>query len=107
MEVIKYIPMGLFTLFASKLLILGNINLESCLVLLILAAVHTIYHLKLRLDSIKELDGKLYLLETQVKEHKQSQEAALNEQRAQISALRDGIAGLKVASGMRFPQNVR
>lgn len=107
MEVIKYIPMGLFTLFASKLLILGNINLESCLVLLILAAVHTIYHLKLRLDSVKELDGKLSSLEAQIKEHKQSQEAALNDQRTQIAALKDGITGLKVASGMRFPQNVR
>lgn len=95
LEVTKYIPLGLFTLFASKLLILGDISLESCLILLILGSLHTVYHLKLKLDSNKELEKRM-----------QAIEASRALEKDELERIKAVINTVKAAQGLRSA-NVR
>lgn len=95
LEVTKYIPLGLFTLFASKLLILGNISLESCLILLILGSMHAVYHLKLKLDSNKELQKRMEAIE-----------ASRATEKEELERIKAVINTVKAAQGLRSA-NVR
>lgn len=89
-HVIKLIPLCLFTAFAVKLLVLGNVTLENCLILLILGGVHSLYQFKLRLDSNKELEKKL-----------QEIEASRALEKEELEKIKSVINVLKTAQGLR------
>ena len=67
MDNTKYIPLGLFALFAGKLLILGG-SYESSLILGVLASTAAYYQFKSNDKIIKDLEAKNNELQSRVQQ---------------------------------------
>ena len=91
---IKYLPLGLFTFFSIKGLILGT-NLEACLALIVTGAIAAFYEYKSQNKLIDEINIKLV-------EIKKVQEDSQKEH----EALKSHVAGLKLSTQLRNTSKV-
>lgn len=89
MKFTKYIPLGLFTLYAGKLLILGG-SLESAVVLAVLAAASAFYEYKSNDKALKELQDKFKNFEEKLVEQEKSHKDMLTH-----------LHGLKLSTSMK------
>lgn len=89
MKIVKYLPLGLFTLYSGKLLISGA-SLESALVLAVLAASSFAYEWKSKNKEIEELQNKFKQFEDK-----------LAEQDKASKSLETHIHSLKLSTSMK------
>ena len=89
MKFTKYIPLGLFALYAGKLLILGG-SLESALILAVLASASAYYEFKSQDQALTDLQAKFKAFEDKLAEQDKAHES-----------LKTHIHGLKIATSMK------
>lgn len=89
MKYTKFIPLGLFALYAGKLLVLGG-SLESALILAVLASASAYYEFKSQDQALSDLQSKFKAFED-----------ILQEQHKAHKSLETHVHGLKLATSMK------
>jgi len=89
MKYTKYVPLGLFALYAGKLFIQGG-NIESALILAVLAAASGFYEWKSQDQALTDLQSKFKYFEDR-----------LVEQDKANKSLETHIHGLKLSTSMK------
>lgn len=59
MEKLKYLPLGLFTLYCGKMLVFGNFTWESALVLAVMGSISGYYEWKSQEKITKDLADRI------------------------------------------------
>lgn len=89
MKFIKYAPLALFGLFATKTLILGA-SLDNCLALAVLGSIAAYYEWKSESAAIKGFQDKLDKLEESQSNYNKD-----------LETIKTHISGLRIGQGQR------
>jgi hypothetical protein len=92
MDNIRYLPLALFSIYSTKLILLGS-TLESSISLLVIGGLTAFY-------EYKSQDKKLRILQKEFKDLKEFQDIKAKE----VDELRSHILGLKFANQLK-PSN--